>query len=94
MIRVAFGNPRAAAWQGRLSRVPRWGWAIIGVSVVLPIVLLLVSIAAMALLAGAAAIIVVMLLMFVRALWLRMVGPKDDGRRNVKIVVRRDVFLD
>jgi len=94
MVRVMFHNPRLNAWQHRLARIPRWGWTIIGVAIVLPIVLLLLSVVAMALIAGAVALAVVIALLVLRGIFLRLKGPKDDGRRKVKIVVRRDVFLD
>jgi hypothetical protein len=57
-------------------------------------VLVLVSLAAMALLAGLAAVVLVTVLMWLRAMWLRLKGPKDDGRRNVRIVVRQDHLID
>ena len=94
MIRIAFHNPKAQAWQRRLSRIPRWGWVIIGVAVILPIVVLLASIVAVALVAGAIAIAVVMLLLALRGLWLQLIRPRDDGRRNVRIVVRPGNLVD
>lgn len=94
MFRVAISNPRGQAWQARLSRIPRWGWMIIAIAVILPVVVLLASIVALALAGGLIAIGVVLALLFIRAVFRSLLGPKDDGRRNVKVVVHRDVFVD
>lgn len=98
MFRVAFGqDPRVALWQSRLARMPRWGWWLIGAAVITPVILILAGIIALALIFGFAAVAVVICVMVVMSLlvslrmaWLRLRNKMhDDGRRNVRIVVRR-----
>lgn len=99
MFRVAFQqDPRVAAWQMRLAKLPRWGWWLIAIAVITPVVLILAGIIALALIFGFAAIAVVIcvmlvmsLLVSIRVFWLRLRNKlRDDGRRNVRIVVRRN----
>lgn len=102
MFRVAFQqDPRVAAWQARASRIPRWGRWLIGVAVVTPVILVLAGIIALALIFGFAAVAIVIcvmilmsLLVSLRVFWWRLRNKMhDDGRRNVRIVVRRDSDL-
>ena len=89
MFRVVSQFPQISPWMVRLSRIPRWGWIAIGVGIILPIVILLASVALVAIISGAIVLAVVVLMMALRRLWLRLTGKfRDDGRRNVKVIVR------
>lgn len=99
MFRVAFQqDPRIAAWAARAARVPRWGWWLIGVAVITPVILVLAGIIALALVFGFAAVAIVVcvmilmsLLVSLRMIWWRLKNKMhDDGRRNVRIVVRKN----
>jgi hypothetical protein len=92
MFRMAFQHPQFYRWQARLSRVPRWGWVVIGIAVILPVAVLLASLALLALGAGALALGVVVTVLAVRAAWLRIASrfrrPRADAPLT-HVVVRR-----
>lgn len=86
MIFSAFQSPQMRAWQMKLSRIPRWGWIAIAIGVILPFAVLFL----VALLIGLAVLAAVFLVLWVRGM-VRRIGGKlhDDGRRNVRIMVRQ-----
>lgn len=90
MFRIAFQDPRFIAWQSRLGRLPRWAWVAIAIGVLVPVVVLLASVLVLALLSGLAVLALVVALLLIRSLWTRLIGGfrRDDGRRNVRIVLR------
>ena len=88
MFHFALHHPRLSAWQNRLARVPRWGWALIGLAVVAPFIILMFTVLFFAVAAGLTALGVVLLLLALRSFWMRLTHRfKDDGRRNVRIVI-------
>lgn len=88
MVEFVLQHPRVAALAAKLRQIPRWGWIAIGLGVVLPVVVVLGALAAVALASGALVALVVLAIMALLRLFRRVRGPADDGRRNVRIVVR------
>ena len=88
MFHAGLQPPQVLLWQARLSRIPRWGWALIGIAVVVPIVLLFVTVAVLALTAGAVMLAVVLGILIVRRLVLGLLGPRPTRTQ----LVRRDPF--
>ncbi len=95
MFRMAFHDPRMMAWQNRLARLPRWAWIAIALGVVLPIFIVLAGFVLLAVVSGLVVLAAVMVILSIRNLFLRLVQPRqDDGRRNVRIVVRSARVID
>jgi hypothetical protein len=94
MFRVGVQSPQVMLWQARLSRIPRWGWALIGIAVVVPIVVLLLTMAVVAVTVGIVVLAVVAGIVAVRNMLHRIAG----GRRQTGLVPQdpftaRDVIV-
>ena len=98
MIYTQFQDPRIAKWQGRLARVPRWGWIAFFVGIMVPVIVLAAGIIAVSLVTGALVMAAVLLVSTALALVQRLLHRRrprlDDGRRNVKIVVHSARVID
>ena len=86
MFRAGIQAPQLLLWQARLSRIPRWGWAVIGIAVAVPLAVLFLTVAVIALTAGAMMLAVVLGILAVRGLARRLTGR--PGTR----MARRDPF--
>lgn len=95
MMNFSIHSPQIQTWQARLARMPRWGWIAFFIGVVLPVVVIGVALLVIGVLSG------LVVMMAVAAVGLLTAGvrrllhrPKDDGRRNVQIVVRSARVID
>ena len=96
MFQARIHAPQLLRWQARLARVPRWGWIAFFVGAVLPIVLLFGLALMAAVVTGLIVMIAVLLVSAILGLVWRVLhgGRRDDGRRNVQIVVRSARVID
>jgi len=91
MLNMFIHSPHLQAWHSRLARMPRWGWIVIGV----PIVVIGGAVLLFALLVGLALFAAVGAIRFFTSSVRRMFArPVDDGRRNVRIMVHSARVLD
>ena len=83
-------------WQARLARVPRWAWVAFFIGAVVPVVVLLVLTLAAALLTGVIVMMAVLLVGAVLGLLLRIFNMRgrNDGRRNMQIIVTGHQVID
>jgi hypothetical protein len=94
MFYTQFHDPRVTRWQGRLARVPRWGWIAFGIGVLVPIVLLIIGVIVVGVVTGAIVMAAVLLVGSIMGLIYRLFHKRDDGRRNVQIVVHSARVID
>jgi hypothetical protein len=95
MFQARLHAPQLARWQSRLARLPRWAWIAFFVGAVVPIVVLVVLTLAAAVLTGVIVMLAVLLVGAVLGtLWRLLHRRRDDGRRNVSIVVHSSRVID
>lgn len=86
--------PQLQLWHTRLARVPRWAWIAIFVGIILPLVVLGLGLLAVALASALLLLATIALVVFVRNKIRSLLPPRDDGRRNVRIVVHSARIID
>ena len=94
MFTVQFNNLRMTRWQSRLARVPRWGWIAFFIGAVVPAAALAIFLIITFLFTGLVVMAAVLLLGAAIGMVRRLLHRRDDGRRNVQIVVRSVRVVD
>ena len=96
MFQARLHLPPLALWQARLARVPRWAWIAFFAGAAVPILVVVILALAAAALTGVIVMLAVLLVSPVLGLVSRLLrlGRQDDGRRNVRIVVRSAQVFD
>jgi MFS superfamily sulfate permease-like transporter len=84
-------HPGLNRLQGRLSRMPRWGWLALMIGVAIPLIAIVMLAFVSGIVVFIAVGVVVVIVNFVRRLFHRRV---DDGRRNVQIMVHSARVID
>ena len=87
-------DPRVIRWQARLARVPRWGWIAFGIGILVPLLALAIGVIVVGVLTGAIVMAAVLLVGSIMGLIYRLFHRRDDGRRNVQIVVHSARVID
>lgn len=85
MFRLAASNSNTALWLARLARVPRWVWVVLGLAILIPLTMLVLAAVAVGLIVAAGVIASALVRNWLLGFRQR---PTDDGRRNVRVVVR------